>query len=90
MPMPFTGRGVHGVAWAHDDDLAAARLDQPDPVGDVQCLPAGVGVPGGAGAGGEAHGVHADPRRFLALGDDVEVHVAGEHLGRSLGGGTLR
>src|SRR6185312_5975952 len=42
-------------------------------------------MPRSAGAGGEPDSVHAYPRRFLALGDNVEVHVAGEHLGRSLG-----
>ena len=55
--MPFTGWGVDGVAWPHHHDLAAARLHQPDAVGDVKGLATRVGVPRGAGARGEPHGV---------------------------------
>jgi hypothetical protein len=39
---------VDGLAGADLDDLTAAGLTQPGSVGDVQGLPEGVGMPGGA------------------------------------------
>ena len=78
VPVPFAGGRVDGVAGADLDDLAAAGLDQPDALGDVQGLPERVGVPGVAGSGGEADGVDPDAGGRLAAGDDVVPDVAGE------------
>ena len=80
------GGREHGVARSHHAQLAAAGLHEADAVGDVQRLPQGVAVPRRSGAGREAHEVDAQARRRLAAGDDVEVHVAREELGGSLGG----
>jgi hypothetical protein len=48
VPVPLPRGRVDGLAGAELDDLAAAGLGQPGPVGDVEGLPEGVGVPGGA------------------------------------------
>ena len=65
------------------------RLDEALAFGDVKGLSKGVGVPCGAGAGGEPHGADADARRFFAAGDGVDVDVSGEPLGWTLGGWLL-
>ena len=82
--------GVYTVSpGPHHAHVAAARLHEADAVGDVQRLPERVPVPRRAGAGREAHEVHAQARRCLAPGDDVEVHVTGEELGGALRGRVL-
>ena len=74
------GRRVDRVAGPDLEDRAAAGLDPPDALGDVDHLAHGVRVPGVAGARREPDDVHADPRRLLAAGDDVDPRVAGERL----------
>jgi hypothetical protein len=51
----------------HADDCAVAGLHEPDAVGDVQGLADGVGVPVGAGAGGEPDGADDHPGGLFAL-----------------------
>jgi hypothetical protein len=51
----------------------------------VHGLSEDVRVPRVARAGREAHHVHAQARRLLALGDDVVPGVTGERFGRRLG-----
>src|SRR4030088_2199074 len=80
VPMPFTRRRVHGVAGAHDDELTAAGLDQPDAVGDVQRLSDGMGVPCGSCAWCETHSIDPYARGLLTSSNDVEIDVAGEHF----------
>src|SRR5215217_7172874 len=82
---PIRGRG-DDVAGADLLDGAAAGLDQALAFGDVQGLADGVGVPGGVGRGGEPDGADPYPLGFRALGDEVDEDVAGEPLGRALGG----
>jgi hypothetical protein len=73
----------------HHDELSAVGLDQADALGDVQGLADRVAVPGGAGAGGEVHHAHTEPRRLLAFCDHIHPDVPGEPLRRSLGRGLL-
>ncbi|MFH9250972.1 DUF4158 domain-containing protein [Streptomyces lydicus] len=68
------------VTRAHDDQFAAAGLDQADALGDVKGLPDGVGVPGGAGAGRAADHIQACAGGSLA-GVDLRLITAHElHL----------
>jgi hypothetical protein len=53
VPVILSGLEEHAVAGVDDLDLSAAALAEPDALGDVDGLAVGVGVPGGAGAGGE-------------------------------------
>src|SRR6266566_5129619 len=78
VPVLLARRRVDGVAGAHADDGAVAGRDEADAVGDVQRLADGMGVPVGAGAGGEADEADDHPGRVLAAVDGVDVHVAGE------------
>ena len=54
VPVVLTGRADDGVAGADAHHRAVAGADEADALGDVQGLADGVGVPVGAGAGGEA------------------------------------
>lgn len=38
VPVPLARRGVDGVAGPYDNNLAAAGLDEPDALGDMQGL----------------------------------------------------
>ena len=51
VPVVLSGRGVDGVACVHANDVAVSGYDEPDSVGNVQCLAEVVGVPVGAGTG---------------------------------------
>src|SRR3954454_10410632 len=53
VPVVLAGLEIDAVARADDLDRAALSLAQPHSLGDEDRLPEGVGVPGGAGAGGE-------------------------------------
>jgi hypothetical protein len=55
VPVPLARRRVDGIAGPDLGDLAAAGPDQPDSLGDVQGLPAGMRVPRVAGARPEPH-----------------------------------
>src|SRR6266853_2441992 len=55
VPVPFVGGGVDDVTRTYLADLAAAGLHPACSLGDVEGLAEGVGVPGGACAGREAH-----------------------------------
>jgi hypothetical protein len=72
VPVLLARWSVHGVAGPHHHDLAAGG-DDAEALGDVQRLAETVAVPGGAGARGEAHGVHPYPRVTVAAGDDGEA-----------------
>jgi hypothetical protein len=60
--------GYKCVPGTHDDDVAAARLHEADAIGDVQGLPDGVGMPGGAGARGECRRLHGHLPRPVSGG----------------------
>src|SRR5438445_313614 len=86
VPVFLAGRRVDGIAGTHPDDGAVAGDDKTGPVGDVQGLADGVGVPVGAGAGGEPDQADDHPGGVFAPVDGVDVNVAGEVRGRGLGG----
>src|SRR5215211_2627441 len=89
VPVPLVrGRG-DDVSGADALDGAAAGLHQALAFGDVEGLADGVGVPGGAGRGGEPDGADPDAGGFLAAGDGVDEDVPGEPFGRAVGGRLL-
>ena len=90
VPVPLARRGVDGVAGPDLGDLAAAGLDQPDSLGDVQGLPAGVRVPRIAGARREPYHVDANPGGLLASRDHVVPGITGERLRWGLHAGLFR
>ena len=63
VPVPFVGRGQDDVAGADLGDLAAAGLDAPPALEDVEGLADGVGVPRGAGRRREVDRADADSAR---------------------------
>ena len=83
VPVQLTWWGPDGVNLVHHDHLVRGD-DEADAVGDAEGLSAGVVVPGGAGARGEADGVDPDPRRFLAADDQCSTIFANA-LARSAG-----
>src|SRR6478672_9012768 len=88
VPVLFAGRGVQGLAGVDLDDVAVAAAEPGHAPGDAEVLSAGVGVPGGAGSGGEPDG--GDDHALVAFvrqGDGVQTQVADELLGRVLAGG---
>src|SRR4051812_37065608 len=86
VPVLFAGLDVDDVAGADLVDLTAAGGDVADAVGDVEGLPQGVVVPGGACAGGESHVGAADGGLVVGVADAVDVDGAGEPVPRSGGG----
>ena len=81
VPVPLRWRAPGSVARPDQQDRAAAGLCETYTLGDVQGLAVGVAVPGGPGAGGEVHRIDL-AATLTAGGDDIEVHIAGEPLGR--------
>jgi hypothetical protein len=76
VPVLLPWRGPDGLARTQSNDRAITAGDQADAVGADQQLPVGVGVPVGAGAGGEAD--QADDERGVVVAEDgVEVDVVG-------------
>src|SRR5439155_22910416 len=82
---PFPRGRVDRVARPDLDDLAIAGLYQAAPLGHVQRLSDRVGMPSGAGTGGEPHGVDTDPGRLFSLRDHVEPDVSGEQVNGPVG-----
>src|ERR671912_570093 len=89
MPVPLIRGCDDDIAGPELLDPAAAGLHQPSAFGDVEGLADGVGVPGGAGRGGEPDGADPHPGGLLAAGDGVDEDIAGEPFGRTLGGRLL-
>src|SRR3954454_19067678 len=88
VPVLLAGLDVDDVAGMDLLHVTTAAGDVADAVGDVQGLPAGVGVPGGPGSGGEADVGAADGRLLVGVADAVDVDGAGEPVrqtGRRLG-----
>src|SRR3954453_23622237 len=88
VPVPLPRRAPGAVPLPNHDDRASAGLGETNAVGDVQGLAVGVAVPGGSGSRGEVHRVDL-AARFSARGDDIEVDVTCEPLGRPLDRGLL-
>src|SRR3954468_20047284 len=86
VPVVLAGLEVHAVTGADDLDGAAFALAEANAFGDEDGLADRMGVPEGAGAGREMHDDGADARRGLGGLDHVDVHVAGEPVGRALEG----
>lgn len=78
VPMLFTGRALDGLAGRNAYDVAVTGADQAGAVGDVEGLAVGVGVPVGAGSGGEADQGGSEAGGFGGRLDQVEVDVTGE------------
>ena len=74
------------VTGSDDLDRSASALAQPDAFGDEDGLAEWVAVPVGSGTGHEVDQVRGDPGRGGGCGDGVDVDVAGEPVGRALGG----
>src|SRR4051794_19334557 len=87
VPVFLVGFEQDAVAGVDDFDGPAAALAQADAFGDEDGLAEGVAVPVGSGAGHEVDQVRGDPRRRGCGGDGVDVHVAGEPVAGSFGGG---
>src|SRR5207244_6704085 len=71
------------VAGSDHLDRTAFALAEADSLGDPDRLAVRVGMPGGAGAGGEVDGRGADPPVVRWRGDRVDVDGAGEPVARS-------
>jgi hypothetical protein len=82
VPVLLAGWGPDDVAAADNDDSPTPGLHEPDAVGDVEGLAEGVGVPGAAGAGGEANLVRPGTGGLFA---DVD----GSRLDNDLEGGSV-
>src|SRR5262249_14180027 len=82
VPVVLIGLEVDAVAGTDFLDGAALVLAEANALGDEDGLAAWVGVPGGAGAGGEVHERRCGARGGFRRGDGVEVDVAGEPVGR--------
>ncbi len=84
-PVPVFLVGIEEDAVAGSDDLdwTTASLAQADTFGDEHRLAQRVPVPVGAGTGHEVNQVRGDAGRRRCGGDLVDVHVAGEPVGRS-------
>src|SRR4051812_21834315 len=62
VPVLLAGGRPDGLAGADPHDAPVAGADEADPVGDVEGLADGVGVPVGAGTGGEPDDARDEPR----------------------------
>ncbi len=85
-PVLFVGLDVDAVSGADGLDWSAAALDEADAFGDEKALPEWVAVPSSPRAGHEVDDVGHDTRGCGGDGDNVDVDVAGEPLGRPLAG----
>ena len=61
VPVHLTGLGMHRVPGADLGHGSSLALHPASALGDMQHLPERVGMPGGAGAGGEAHAHRSQP-----------------------------
>src|SRR3954466_3319206 len=86
VPVVLAGLEEHAVAGPDLLDRAALALAEPDAFGDEDRLSVRVGVPGGARAGREVHECCGEGRAAGGCGDGVDVHIAGEPVGRALHG----
>ena len=89
VPVFLVGRAGHAFAGVGFDDGSVAGADEGNVGDDLQGLAKYVGVPVGAGAGGEVDVVEASVRRFFAGVDDVPPSVTGEKPSGGLGAGLL-
>src|SRR4051794_41099714 len=88
VPVLLARLDVDDVTGADLLHVAASAGDVADAVGDVERLSAGMGVPGGPGAGGEPDVGAADGGLVVGVADAVDVDGAGEPVrraGRGLG-----
>src|SRR4051794_36024509 len=83
--MLLARRDEYDVPGADLLHLAAAAGDIADAVGDVQGLPSGVGVPGGAGTGAEPDVGAAEVAVLAWALHGVDVDGAGDPVHRSAG-----
>src|SRR4051812_365578 len=74
VPVVLVRRADDGLAGVDAQHLPVAGADETDALGDVQGLPDGVGVPVGAGAGGEPDEGDGHARRAGAAEDRRHVH----------------
>src|SRR4051812_34437276 len=88
VPVLFTWFDVDDVPGADFLDAASAVGDVADAIGDVEGLAAGVGVPCGAGAGGEADVGASHGGLVVGVADAVDVDGAGEPVAGAGGGLT--
>ena len=84
VPVVLAGLEEDAVAGADLLDRAALALAAADALGDEDRLAVRVGVPGGAGAGGEVHERGGERGGAGGRGDGVDVDVAGEPVGGAL------
>lgn len=89
VPMPLVGGGEDDLSGPQWGDGLSAGLDPSLAFGHIESLANRVSVLGGAGAGREMHKSDAGRCVAVTLGDRVDVHVAGEPLGRAFDGRTL-
>src|SRR4051812_36905896 len=83
VPMVFTGLEIDTVARANDLDRTAPAPTTADAFGDIDRLAIGVGVPGGAGTGGEVHQGAREPGMISCRSDCVDIDVACEPVRRA-------
>jgi len=81
VPVLLAWWGVNNLAGAGHDDFPVPGPYQRCSLGDVEGLAQCVGVPGGAGTGGEVNAIAGHPGRLgLAHVNRVDIRVAGEQL----------
>ena len=78
VPVLFSVGCVDDVAWSDLEGLIVAGLDQAASFGYLERLPALVGVPGAACAGGEMHCCDVEFGGRVSLGDWVDPYMSGE------------
>ena len=84
VPVPLAGWGDDDVASSDADEWSAAGLDEAFTFGHAEGLTERMPVPGRVGAWGEVHPPQRDGGWALALGNRVDVDIAGEPVGWSL------